>query len=243
MSCFVCVLRWRFSGLWCIVLSRLVCKFSVLPQYMELFYQTRAHEHQGNTPLDLLHTFLQSSVDWLDILVKGALTVENVLVHLCVSASTDLVHHHREYFFPTCIHCATNWTNVNYWWGKTLFWQCWSILDSALQLAGFPSTSYNTECMFSGFWCCHISNMTGPGDAIIMGQNKATYLLLIGPEATASFMGYNMFSVALLNLSLLISLLHAVRQPPTVCSERSFAVQSHRSMLRGNYSVVEFNIH
>ncbi len=47
---------------------------------------------------------------------------ENVSVCLCVSADADFVHSYWGYFFPTWIHCSTNWTNFSYWWGDVAMW-------------------------------------------------------------------------------------------------------------------------
>lgn len=65
-----------------------------------------------------------------------------------------------------------------------------------------------------------------------MGQTEVTYLLLIGPEAAASLLWYNVFTVALLNLTLHIAPTHrplSVHRGHAEC--RATAVCSGRTPL------------
>lgn len=118
------------SVLVCIVLSSFVYQLCLLLWYPELFHQRRTHEHQGTTSADLFLTSFCSSMELLDILVKGALNfVHAVKRHmrgrhagalaLYISTCTDTRLHYLEYFYLICALCAIDWTNCSYWWGKT----------------------------------------------------------------------------------------------------------------------------
>ena len=112
--------RTAASVCWC----AMFCLVLLVNSVFCLLHQRNAHEHQGHNSWEFISNFHClicrnfwysgkrcphiSYKQWSD---GGEV---NVPVCLCDSASGDFAHRYQVYSSPTCVHCATSWTNSSY---------------------------------------------------------------------------------------------------------------------------------